>query len=38
MTCNNISPALLIWFQSEYLNLVVNVILDMEGSEPAKDF
>ena len=38
MTCNSISPALLIWFQSEYLNLVVNVILDMEGSELAKDF
>ena len=38
MTCNSISPALLIWFQSEHLNLVVNVILDMEGSELAKDF
>ena len=38
MTCNSISPTLLIWFQLEYLNLVVNVILDMEGSEPAKDF
>ena len=37
MTCNSISLALLIWFHSEYLNLVVNVILDMEGSELAKD-
>ena len=38
MTCNSISPALPIWFQSKHLNLVVNVILDMEGSELAKDF
>ena len=38
MTCNSICPALPIWFQSEHLNLMVNVILDMEGSELAKDF
>ena len=33
-----IAPALLIWFQSENLNMVLNVILYREGGELAEDF
>ena len=33
-----IGPALLIWFQSENLNMVLNVILYREGGELAEDF
>ena len=36
MVC--IGPALLIWFQSENLNMVLNVILHREGGELAEDF
>ena len=33
-----IGPALLIWFQSENLNMVLNVILPREVGERAEDF
>ena len=33
-----IGPALLIWFQSENLNMVLNVILHREVGERAEDF
>ena len=34
----SISPALLIWFQSENLNMALNVILHREGGELAEGF
>ena len=33
-----IGPALLIWFHSENLNMVLNMILYREGGELAQDF